>query len=67
MSVHKTDRGGGCGGGYDGVVMPGSTICIASYIGVIGGPDRIKPEEQIPIPEDGPESLSQTPFEDDWL
>ncbi len=66
-SVHKADRFGGYGGGYDGELQPGMTICIESYIGEVGGPDGVKLEEQILVTEDGPVSLSNTPFEQDWL
>jgi Xaa-Pro aminopeptidase len=62
-SAHKTDMIGG----YDGELKPGMTICIESYIGEVDGPDGIKLEEQILISEQGPESLSNTPFEMEWL
>ena len=66
-SVHKTDRHGGYGGGYDGVLEAGMTLCIESYIGEVGGVDGIKLEEQVLITESGPVPLSSTPFEESWL
>lgn len=66
-SVHKTDVYGGYGGGYDGELKPGMTICIESYIGEVGGPDGVKLEEQILITESGPVPLSNTPYEESWL
>ena len=66
-SVHKADLHGGYGGGYDGELLPGMTICVESYIGEVGGPDGVKLEEQILITENGPESLSNSPFQQDWL
>lgn len=66
-SVHKAEHKGGYGGGYDGELQAGMTICIESYIGEVGGPDGIKLEEQILVTEQGPVSLSQTPFEVSWL
>ena len=66
-SVHKADCHGGYGGGYDGELVSGMTLCIESYIGEVGGPDGVKLEEQILITEKGPERLSKTPFEENWL
>ncbi len=63
----KADLHGGYGGGYDGVLQSGMTLCIESYVGEVGGPDGIKLEEQILITENGPESLSQSEFEEDWF
>ena len=66
--MHEADLHGGYGrSGYDGVLEPGMTICIESYIGEVGGPDGIKLEEQILITDGAPETLSHTPFEQDWL
>lgn len=66
-SAHKADLKGGYGGGYDGVLVPGMTLCIESYVGEVGGPDGIKLEEQILITDGTPEVLSNAPFEEDWL
>nr|WP_244327786.1 Xaa-Pro peptidase family protein [Roseibium sp. RKSG952] len=53
--------------GYDGVVEPGMTICVESYIGADGGKEGVKLEQQVLITETGLELLSQFPFEDDLL
>ncbi|MEO1194345.1 MAG: Xaa-Pro peptidase family protein [Pseudomonadota bacterium] len=63
----KVDVKGGYGGGYDGVLQPGMTLCIESYVGEEDGPDGIKLEEQILVTEGAPEVLSRVPFEEDWL
>ena len=65
--AHKPDLKGGYGGGYDGVLRKGMTICIESYVGEVGGPDGIKLEEQILITDGAPETLSNSPFETEWL
>ena len=49
--------------GYDGVVEPGMTLCVESYIGEEGGSEGVKLEQQVLITEDGQELLSTFPFE----
>lgn len=49
--------------GYDGVVEPGMTICVESYIGEDGGPEGVKLEQQLLITERGNELISTFPFE----
>lgn len=49
--------------GYDGVIEPGMTICVESYIGEEGGPEGVKLEQQVLITETGIELLSEFPFE----
>ena len=49
--------------GYDGVVEPGMTLCVESYIGEEGGAEGVKLEQQVLITEDGQELLSTFPFE----
>ena len=49
--------------GYDGVIEPGMTICVESYIGEEGGPEGVKLEQQLRITEDGNELISTFPFE----
>jgi Xaa-Pro aminopeptidase len=49
--------------GYDGVVEPGMTLCVESYIGEEGGVEGVKLEQQLLITEDGQELLSTFPFE----
>ena len=51
--------------GYDGVLEPGMTICVESYIGEQGGAEGVKLEEQVLVTETGAEVLSRYPFEDD--
>ena len=51
------------GSGYDGILEPGMTICIESYIGEVGGDEGVKLEEQVLITDTGVEVLSKYPFE----
>ena len=53
--------------GYDGVLMPGMTICVESFTGEEGGQEGVKLEEQVLITEEGTEVLSQFPFEEALL
>ena len=53
--------------GYDGIVEEGMTLCVESFIGVEGGKEGVKLEEQVLITRDGIEQLSSFPLEDDWL
>lgn len=53
--------------GYDGEVLPGMTICVESYIGLEGGAEGVKLEEQVLITETGNEVLSRFPFEEELL
>jgi Xaa-Pro dipeptidase len=53
--------------GYDGVIEPGMTICVESYIGEEGGAEGVKLEEQVLISATGIELLSRFPFEDALL
>jgi len=53
--------------GYDGVVEPGMTLCVESYLGAEGGPEGVKLEEQVLVTDDGVELLSDFPFEEDLL
>lgn len=49
--------------GYEGVIEPGMTLCVESYIGEEGGEEGVKLEQQLLITEDEPELLSTFPFE----
>jgi Xaa-Pro aminopeptidase len=49
--------------GYDGVVEPGMTLCVESYIGEEGGREGVKLEQQLLVTESGQELLSTFPFE----
>ncbi|MTI09673.1 M24 family metallopeptidase [Curvivirga aplysinae] len=53
--------------GYDGVILPGMTICVESYIGEDGGHEGVKLEQQVLITENGIKLLSQFPFEERLL
>lgn len=53
--------------GYDGEIKPGMVICVESYIGLDGGEEGVKLEEQLLITETGTETLSRFPFEDALL
>ena len=53
--------------GYDGVIEPGMTLCVESYIGEDGGQEGVKLEQQVLITETGIELLSRFAFEDDLL
>ena len=55
------------GFGYDGILEPGMTICIESYIGEDGGDEGVKLEQQVLITETGYQQLSTFPFETDLL
>ncbi len=50
--------------GYDGVIEPGMTLCVESYIGHEAGGEGVKLEEQVYVRPDGQiELLSDYPFE----
>ncbi len=53
--------------GYDGVLAPGMTLCVESYIGAVGGCEGVKLEDQVLVTEDGYEQLSSYPLELEWL
>ena len=53
--------------GYNGVIEPGMTICVESYIGEEGGKEGVKLEQQVLITEQGMELLSLFPFEEELL
>ena len=53
--------------GYEGVIEAGTTFCVESCIGVSGGRECVKLEEQVLVTEDGIEQLSSYPMETDWL
>ncbi|MGI9596287.1 MAG: M24 family metallopeptidase [Acidimicrobiales bacterium] len=60
-------RGDFADAGYDGLIEPGMTLCVESYIGEEGGREGVKLEQQVLITETGVEVLSLFPFEDDLL
>jgi Xaa-Pro aminopeptidase len=53
--------------GYDGVIEPGMTLCVESYIGEEGGLEGVKLEQQLLITEQGIELMSRFPFEEDLM
>jgi Xaa-Pro aminopeptidase len=53
--------------GYDGVVEPGMTLCVESYIGDENGAEGVKLEQQVLVTDTGVELLSRFPFEEDLL
>ncbi len=53
--------------GYDGVIEPGMTLCVESYIGEENGREGVKLEQQVMITESGVELLSNFPFEESLL
>ena len=53
--------------GYDGVIEPGMTLCLESFIGAEDGGEGVKLEQQVLITETGIELLSHYPFDDSLL
>lgn len=53
--------------GYDGMLEPGTALCVEAYIGAVGGKEGVKLEDQVIITEDGVENLTQYPFEEKLL
>ncbi|TYC67036.1 aminopeptidase P family protein [Stappia sp. BW2] len=49
--------------GYDGIVEPGMTLCVESFIGAEGAKEGVKLEQQVLITGTGIETLSRFPFE----
>ncbi|WP_017616275.1 M24 family metallopeptidase [Nocardiopsis salina] len=53
--------------GYDGEITPGMVICVESYIGLHGGDEGVKLEDQVLVTDTGVEVLSRFPFEEGLL
>jgi Xaa-Pro aminopeptidase len=53
--------------GYDGVIHENMTLCVESYIGEEGGREGVKLEQQVVIGPNGPELLTDFPWEEDFL
>ncbi|NND74469.1 MAG: aminopeptidase P family protein [Ilumatobacter sp.] len=49
--------------GYDGVIEPGMTLCVESFIGAADGKEGVKLEQQVLVTDTGTELLSEFPFE----
>lgn len=54
-------------GSFDYHLQPGMVICVEAYIGVYGGQDGVKLEDQIVITEDGYRNLTRYPFDESLL
>jgi hypothetical protein len=52
---------------YPGLLEEGMTVCVESYIGAPGGVDGVKLEQPVLITKERPVSLSDSPFETDYL
>ena len=55
------------GEGYECMLAENMVVCVESYMGAVGGHERVKLEEQVLITGDGPVTLSSYPFEDAFL
>lgn len=55
------------GANYDGVIEPGMTLCVESFIGEASGGEGVKLEQQILVTDTGIEVMSDFPFEEDLL
>ncbi len=53
--------------GYDGVLEPGMTLCVESFVGAEDGGEGVKLEEMVLVTETGCEVLSRFPFEEPLL
>lgn len=49
--------------GYDGIIEPGMTLCIESYIGDEAGGEGVKLEQQVYMTETGIELITDYPFD----
>lgn len=54
-------------GEFDYPLSPGMVLCVEAYVGVVGGADGIKLEDQVLITDDGHECLSAYPFDQKLL
>ena len=58
--MHRED----IAGGYDGVIEPGMTLCVESYMGEEGGAEGVKLEQQVLVTESGCALLTTFPFDE---
>ncbi len=54
-------------GAYDGVFEENMVVCIECYVGELGGLEGVKLEQPVWLSADGPQVLSDYPFELDYL
>ncbi len=52
---------------YNGVLEPGTVMCVESYMGAVGEPDGVKFEQQVLVTGNGHELLSSFPLEESLL
>ncbi len=52
---------------HPGELQTGMVISVESYVGIPGGHEGVKLEEQVIIGEGGPETISRAPFDDQLL
>jgi Xaa-Pro aminopeptidase len=52
--------------GFDGEMEPGMVVCVESLVGVEGGREAVKLEQQVLVTDTGRECLTTYPFEEDW-
>ncbi len=53
--------------GYDGLLEENMTLCVESYVGSEYGNEGVKLEHQVLVTANGPEVLSNFPFDEDLL
>lgn len=54
-------------GAFEYALEPGMMICVETYIGVEGGEEGVKLEDQVLITDDGIEQLTHYPYDDRFL
>jgi len=54
-------------GHHDGALEAGMVMSIEAYVGVVGGREGVKLEEQVIVTPDGPELLSTAPYDERLL
>ncbi|WP_067095726.1 M24 family metallopeptidase [Marinomonas atlantica] len=53
--------------GYDGIILPGMTLCVESYIGHENGSEGVKLEEQVLVTESGVRRMSSYGYDEKLL
>jgi len=53
--------------GYDGILEPGMTLCVESFIATANSREGVKLEEQVLVTDTGSETLSSYPLQEQWL